>query len=110
MAVSRGSKISQQQKHRGVVVVASPETDRAWGFIEPAGSSGDRSENIFYSGKAIVGQAPPERGDEVYFVIDRKPPSAGRNRVAFRVWITKPAMADDRDAITTLHGADEYNW
>jgi hypothetical protein len=48
----------------------------------------------------------PQRGDEVEFLIDRKE-IPGRNRVAFRLWIVKPAIEDD--AITILPGEFEVD-
>jgi hypothetical protein len=94
------------QRHKGVVVFAALKEDRPWGFNEPAGSSGDRSENIFYGSKSVVGEVMPQRGDEVEFLIDRKE-IPGRNRVAFRLWIVKPAIEDD--AITILPGEFEVD-
>src|SRR5664280_12034 len=103
MAVSRRSKVSLQQKHRGIVVLAKFDGDKGFGFIEPAGSDGARENRIFFGCKATQGMSV-ERGDECDFVLARKE-YPGRNKVAHRIWITKSAIVHD-DAVTTLPGQD----
>jgi cold shock CspA family protein len=98
-------KLSKQPCHRGIVVLSKFDADgKGFGFIEPAGSDGSRESNVFFNGASTRG-LPLERGDEVSFVYSTKPHERGP--AAYRVWLRKRAVENDREEITTIRGEFE---
>jgi cold shock CspA family protein len=104
MGRSNGQKFSKQTTYSGICIMSRVDAQSAsgFGFIEPAGSDGERSKNVLFGSKACQG-IQVNRGDEVRYILNKKPRPEGPS--AYRVWLHKRAVeTDDEREITTLHG------
>jgi cold shock CspA family protein len=90
--------IPKQPKHRGVCILSRFNSDWSdgFGFIEPEGTNGDRSQNVWFGPRATE-ERPVERGDIVDFIY-RAGRQSDKGPSAFRVWVRKQAVEGDENA------------
>ena len=64
----------RQPKRRGTVIFTKidAETKMGYGFIQPAGSDGEREKNIWFGNRAISRAKDIKLGDEVKYVLNEK--------------------------------------